>query len=423
MDAGILAGDTAWILTSTALVTLMMPGLAFYYGGMTGFKTSLNMLMMVMGGFCVVMVAWSLVGYSIAFGDSYGGAGLLGNVTEYLGLRGMLVEDPNGLPPMLLAGFMGIFCALTTGIIAGGAADRMKFGAWMVFAGLWSVLVYAPVCHWVFSFDNPDTGYVGGWIANQLQAIDFAGGTAVHINSGAGALALVLVLGQRRSFARPPRPHSLPLVLLGAGLLWVGWYGFNAGSALASGNNAAVALTNTLLATAGATLGWMGFERIRDKHSTALGAASGMVAGLVAITPACGAVDGMGAILIGLAAGVVCAIAVTWKRKLGYDDSLDVVGIHFVGGILGTLMIGLLAVPDAPNAGTGLFFGGGLALLGKQAVAAIAVIAYSFAVTWVIAMVLKKTMGIRVKSEDEDAGLDLATHAERAYEIPAMAGD
>jgi Amt family ammonium transporter len=286
-----------------------------------------------------------------------------------------------------------------------------------------AVLVYAPVCHWVFSFDNPDTGYVGGWIANKLQAIDFAGGTAVHINSGAAALALVLVLGVRRSFKRPPRPNSLPLVLLGAGLLWVGWYGFNAGSALASGNNAAVALTNTLLATAAATLGWMGFEKLRDKHSTALGAASGMVAGLVAITPACGAVNGIGAMIIGLAAGVVCAVAVTWKRRLGYDDSLDVVGIHFVGGILGTLMIGLLAVPDAPNAGTGLFFGGGVGLLGKQALAAIAVIAYSFIVTLVIALVLKKTIGIRVPAEDEDRGLDLVIHAERAYEIPALVGE
>ncbi|MDR3361163.1 MAG: ammonium transporter [Bifidobacteriaceae bacterium] len=423
MDAGVLAGDTAWILTSAALVTLMMPGLAFYYGGMTGFRSSLNMLMMVMGGFCVVMVAWALIGYSMAFGDSYGGAGVLGDVTEFVGMRGMLAEDPAGLPPMLLVGFMGIFCALTTGIIAGGVADRMKFGAWMAFAGIWSVLVYAPVCHWVFSFDNPDTGYVGGWIANKLAAIDFAGGTAVHINSGAAALALVLVLGPRRSFDRPPRPHSLPLVLLGAGLLWVGWYGFNAGSAVASGNNAAVALTNTLLATAAATLGWMAFEKVRDKHSTALGAASGMVAGLVAITPACGAVNGIGAMIIGAAAGVVCAIAVTWKRKLGYDDSLDVVGIHFVGGILGTLLIGLLAVPDAPNAGTGLLFGGGLALLGKQAVAALAVIAYSFTVTWLIAFALKKTMGIRVTPEVEDSGLDINIHAERAYEIPAMAGE
>ncbi|MDR1394219.1 MAG: ammonium transporter [Bifidobacteriaceae bacterium] len=423
MDAGILAGDTAWILTSTALVTLMMPGLALYYGGMTGFKTTLNMLMMVMGGFCAVLVAWSLLGYTLAFGQSYGQVGLLGNISQFIGMRGMLADDPNGLPPMALVGFMGIFCGLTTCIIAGAAADRMKFGAWIAFAAAWSILVYAPVCHWVFAFDNPDTGYVGGWIANKLAAIDFAGGTAVHINSGAGALALAIVLGQRRTFNRPPRPNSLPLVLLGAGLLWVGWYGFNGGSALASGNNAAVASTNSLLATVAAALGWMGFEKLRDKHSTALGAASGMVTGLVAITPACGAVNGVGALIIGLVSGVICAVAVTWKRKLGYDDSLDVVGIHFVGGIVGTLMIGLLAVPEAPNGGTGLFFGGGFELLGKQAIAAGAVITYSFLVSLALAWVLKKTVGIRSSSEDEDRGLDISTHAERAYEIPVMVGD
>jgi Amt family ammonium transporter len=405
-------------LTSAALVTLMFPGLAFYYGGMTGFKTTLNMLMMVSGAFCVVVVAWVVIGHSISFGNSYGGAGLLGNVTEYIGIKGMLPDDPNGLPPYLVVAFMSIFAALTTCIVGGVAADRIKFVSWLIFAGAWVILVYGPVAHWVFAFDSEDGSYVGGWIANKLGAIDFAGGTAVHINSGAAGLALCLLLGVRRSWNRPPRPHSLPFVLLGAMLLWAGWYGFNGGSALASGNNAGVALANTHFAAAAATLGWVITEKIRDKHATALGAASGMVTGLVAITPACGAVNGVGALILGATSGVLCAYGVTWKRKLGYDDSLDVVGIHFLGGIFGTLMIGMLAVPDAPNGGTGLFYGGGFGLLGKQALAAVAVIAYSFCVSYAIGWVIKKTIGLRVSPDDEDAGLDLVIHAERAYEIP-----
>ncbi|MDR2114353.1 MAG: ammonium transporter [Bifidobacteriaceae bacterium] len=415
-------GSTAWILTSTALVTLMVPGLAFYYGGMTGFKTALNMLMMVCGGFAVVLVTWVLVGYTLAFGNSVGGAGLVGNPAEFLGLNGLLgSDDQEGLPPLLIAGFMSIFAGLTTGIVAGAAADRMKFGAWMVFAGVWLVLVYAPVCHWVFDFDAE--GHTGGWIANKLQAIDFAGGTAVHINSGAAGLALALVLGKRRSWKRPPRPHSLPLVLLGALLLWAGWYGFNGGSALAANNAAGVMSANTLFGTGAATIAWLVVEKIRYKHSTALGGASGMVTGLVALTPSGAAVDAIGALIIGAAAGVLCCFAVNWKRSLGYDDSLDVVGVHLVGGVLGTLMIGLLANPDAPNAGTGLFYGGGLKLLGIQALAAFAVVAYSFIVTLLIAWVLNKTMGIRATPEDEDRGLDQVVHAERAYDIPATVGD
>jgi Amt family ammonium transporter len=400
----------------------MVPGLAFYYGGMTGFKTALNMLLMVSGAFAVVLVTWVLIGYTVAFGDSVGGAGLIGDPTEFLGLNGLLgSEDNEGLPPLLVAGFMSIFASLTTGIIAGAAADRMKFGAWMVFAGIWLAVVYAPVCHWVFDFDAE--GHTGGWIANKLQAIDFAGGTAVHINSGAAGLALALVLGQRRSFNRPPRPHSLPLVLLGALLLWAGWYGFNGGSALAANNAAGVMSANTLFGTGAATLAWLAVEKIRYGHSTALGGASGMVTGLVALTPSGAAVDAIGALVIGAAAGVLCCFAVNWKRRLGYDDSLDVVGVHLVGGILGTLMIGLLANPDAPNAGTGLFYGGGFKLLGIQAVAAAAVIAYSFTVTWLIAFALHKTMGIRVSPEIEDEGLDVPVHAERAYEIPGTVSD
>jgi Amt family ammonium transporter len=416
-------GNTAWILTSTALVTLMFPGLAFYYAGMTGFKTTLNMLMMVTGAFCTVIVVWVLVGYSITFGDSVGGLGLVGDPTEYLGLTTMLTAPPdaNGLPPLLVSAFMGIFAALTTSIIAGVAADRMKFGSWIAFAALWSVFVYGPVAHWVFAFDGE--GVVGGWIVNQLGGIDFAGGTAVHINSGAAGLALCLVLGRRLSWDRPPRPHSLPLTLLGTGLLWAGWFGFNGGSALAAGQGAGAAVATTLFATAAAALGWALVEKIRYRHATALGTATGAIAGLVAITPACGALDPIGSLILGVLAGALCCFAVTWKRKLGYDDSLDVVGVHFVGGIFGTLMIGVLSTSDAPNATDGLAYGGGLRLLGVQLVAALAVIAYSFIVSFAIAKLLALTVGLRAVREDEETGLDQVIHAETAYEIPAIVRD
>ncbi|HAM23762.1 MAG TPA: ammonia channel protein [Actinobacteria bacterium] len=413
----ISAGDTAWVLVATALVLLMTPGLAFFYGGMVRMKSVLNMMMMSFGAMGLVAILWVLYGYSMAFGNDLG-YGLLGSPTEYFGLAGITADSISGaIPTFVFVMFQAMFAIITVALISGAIADRTKFGAWMVFAGIWATLVYFPVAHWVFAFDSD--GVTGGWIANTLGAIDFAGGTAVHINAGAAGLALALVLGKRIGFGKTPfRPHNLPFVMLGAGLLWFGWFGFNAGSALAANGTAAVAFLNTVVATAASMLAWLLVEKIRDGHATSLGAASGVVAGLVAITPACAAVNIVGAIAIGVAAGVLCAMAVGLKYKLGYDDSLDVVGVHLVGGIVGTLLIGFFAT-DAYIADSklGLFYGGGAELLGKQAIAAGAVLAFSFVVTAIIAFGIEKTMGFRISSEDEQAGVDVRTHAETAYEF------
>jgi Amt family ammonium transporter len=292
----------------------------------------------------------------------------------------------------------------------------------MVFAGIWATVVYFPVAHWVFAFDGY-TGATGGWIANNLKAIDFAGGTAVHINAGAAGLALALVLGKRIGFGKEAmRPHNLTLVMIGAGLLWFGWFGFNAGSALGAGNTAAVAWINTMVATAAASLAWLATEKIRDGHATSLGAASGVVAGLVAITPACSSVNPVGAIVVGAIAGVLCALAVALKFKWGYDDSLDVVGVHLVGGIAGTLLIGILATDKAPAGVNGLLYGGGVDQLWRQAVAAGAVLVFSFVLAYVIGTVIDKTIGFRVDEEAEITGVDLKTHAESAYELGSFSG-
>jgi len=415
-------GSTAWILASTAAVLLMVPGLALFYGGMVGARGVLNMIMMTCASFALVGVLWVFFGYSAAFGNSYGGHGLLGNVTEYLGLGQLLAEDPKAtIPPALFAAFQLLFAAITVALIAGAVSDRLKFASWMTFAGVWAVLVYFPVAHWVFAFDSADGAVKGGWIANQLKAIDFAGGTAVHINAGAAALALALVTGRRKAFpGKLARPHNLPFTVLGAGILWFGWLGFNGGSALAAGNAASVVVLNTTVAGCAGLLAWIVVEKLRDGHATTLGAASGLIAALVAITPACGAVSPLGAIAIGAAAGVVCPYAIPLKYRFGYDDSLDVVGVHLAGGILGTLLIGLLATADAPNATDGLFYGGGFAALGRQAVAAGAVAAYSFVVSILIALAVKATIGLRVDEETEHAGLDLALHAESAYDLAPL---
>ena len=360
------SGDTAWVLTSAALVLLMTPGLALFYGGMVRAKSVLNMMMMSFGALGLISVLWVLYGYSMAFGNDVGG-GLVGNL-DFVGLEGLLSADPlggvageaAGIPPLAFVAFQAVFAIITVALISGAIADRAKFGAWLLFAGIWATLVYFPVAHWVFAFDGY-TGEVGGWIANDLKAVDFAGGTAVHINAGAAGLALALVLGKRIGFGKEPmRPHNLTLVMLGAGLLWFGWFGFNAGSALGAGSTAALAWVNTLTATAAASLAWLGVEKLRDGHATSLGAASGVVAGLVAITPACSAVNPVGAIVVGAAAGVLCALAVGLKFRFGYDDSLDVVGVHLVGGVVGTVLIGIVATADAPAGVDGLVYGGGV---------------------------------------------------------------
>jgi Amt family ammonium transporter len=415
-------------MTSAALVLLMTPGLALFYGGMVRAKSVLNMMMMSFGALGLISVLWVLYGYTLAFGDDVGG-GLLGNL-DFAGLKGLLSAAPlggvegeaAGIPPLAFVGFQGVFAIITVALISGAIADRAKFGSWMVFAGIWATVVYFPVAHWVFSFDGY-TAEIGGWIANDLAAVDFAGGTAVHINAGAAALALALVLGKRVGFGKEPmRPHNLTLVMVGAGLLWFGWFGFNAGSALGAGDVAAVAWINTLVATGAAALAWLLTEKIRDGHATSLGAASGVVAGLVAITPACSAVNPVGAILVGAVAGVLCALAVGLKYKLGYDDSLDVVGVHLVGGLVGTLLIGILATSAAPAGVDGLLYGGGVDQLWRQAVAAGAVMAFSFGVAFVLGLAIERTIGFRVDAEAEVAGVDLTTHAESAYELGSVTG-
>ncbi|WP_425862079.1 ammonium transporter [Arthrobacter sp. TWP1-1] len=417
-------GDTAWVLVSASLVLLMTPGLAFFYGGMTRAKGVLNMMMMSFGAIAVVGVIWILFGYSATFGSDVGG-GLLGNPFEKFGLQGVLDTGDTmplvgTIPEIAFVGFQGVFAIITVALITGAIADRAKFGAWMLFAAIWVTVVYFPVAHWVFSFtEDADGNPTGGWIGQGLGVIDFAGGTAVHINAGAAALALALILGKRKGFGKDPshRPHNLPFVMLGAGLLWFGWFGFNAGSALGANGVASYAWINTLAAPAAAILGWLLVEKLRDGHATSLGAASGAVAGLVAITPACSALTPVWSLVLGLIAGMVCALAVGLKYRFGIDDSLDVVGVHLVGGIVGTLFIGLAADENSPAGGQGLFYGGGLELLGKQAIGAFAVMIYSFVIAFIIGWIINKTMGFRISSEHEADGIDVAIHAESAYDL------
>jgi Amt family ammonium transporter len=405
-------GDTAWILASSALVLLMTPGLAFFYGGMVRAKSVLNMMMMSFIAMAIVPVLWVLYGYSMTF-DSDLGSGLLGGFDK-VGLQNVTMESVSGtIPEYVFVAFQVMFAIITVALISGAIADRARFGAWALFVVLWVSFVYFPVAHWVFAFDDGN----GGWIADRLQAIDFAGGTAVHINAGIAALALAFILGRRVGFKRDPmRPHNVPFVLLGAGLLWFGWFGFNAGSAVGANGLAGLAFVNTTVATSAAILGWLLVEVVRDKHATTVGGASGAIAGLVAITPACAAVSPMGAIAVGLVAGVLCALAVGLKYKLGYDDSLDVVGVHLVGGLVGCLLIGLLATDG------GLLYGDGLDLLGKQAIAVGAVLAYSFVVTLVIGKLIDMTVGFRVSEEEEVTGIDSAEHLETGYDFTSLSG-
>ncbi|HEU4490792.1 MAG TPA: ammonium transporter [Jiangellales bacterium] len=426
MDIALNSGDTAWVLISAALVLLMTPGLALFYGGMVRSKSVLNMMMMSFGSMATVSVIWALWGFSMVFGNSQGG--LVGDPFEFFGLKGMFGErllgtpEAGGIPTMAFVAFQAVFAIITVALISGAIADRAKFSTWLVFSVIWATLVYFPVAHWVFSFD----GYVseaGGWIANTLGAIDFAGGTAVHINAGAAGLALALVLGKRIGFGREAmRPHNLPLVMLGAGLLWFGWFGFNAGSALAANGTASLVFVNTLVATAAASLTWLLVEKVRDGHGTSLGAASGVVAGLVAITPSCSALTPVGAIALGAIAGALCALAVGLKFRFGYDDSLDVVGVHLVGGLVGTIGVGFFADQAAAAGAQGLFFGGGVDLLWRQTVGALVVLAFSFIVTAVIGLALEKTIGFRLDREAEAAGIDLQEHAETGYDIGGYTG-
>jgi ammonium transporter, Amt family len=428
-------GDTAWMLASSALVLLMTPGLAFFYGGMVRARSVLNMIMMSISAMGVVTVLWVLYGYSMAFGNDTDS--IVGDPMEYFGLKGLIggnsaaaaagkaatdIPLAGTLPMNVFVAFQLMFAIITVALISGAVSDRLKFSSWLVFAGLWATIVYFPVAHWVFAFDGV-TAEHGGWIANRLKAIDFAGGTAVHINSGTAGLVLAIVLGKRKGWPTTLfRPHNVPFVMLGAGLLWFGWYGFNAGSATSSNGVAASTFITTTVATAAAMLAWLATERIRDGHATTLGAASGIVAGLVAITPSCSSVNVLGALVIGAVGGSLCALAVGLKFKLGFDDSLDVVGVHLVGGLAGTLLVGLVAAPEAPAAVKGLFYGGGWDQLEKQAIGAFSVMGYSAIVTLILALILKYTIGLRLSPEGEAAGIDESQHAESGYELTTAVG-
>ena len=412
-------GNTAFILIAAALVLLMTPGLAFFYGGLVKAKSVISMMMMSFGALGLIGVLWVLYGYAIAFPGAEGTIAPWAIDSGAFGLAN-LVEAPEGAayPPLAFAAFQATFAIITVALVSGAIADRAKFGAWMVFAGIWATVVYFPVASWVFNFGLAEDGSFayGGWLTHGLQdvfgvgTIDFAGGTAVHINAGAAALALALVLGKRVGFAKGVSvPHNPPFVLLGAGLLWFGWFGFNAGSELAADNTAALAFINTIAAPAAALLAWLLVEKFKDGKPTSVGAASGAVAGLVAITPACGSLTPGYAILLGLVAGAVCALAIDLKFKLVFDDSLDVVGIHLIGGLIGTLYLGFFAN------GTGLVYSGEFTQLLVQLIAALSVLIYSFVLAFIIGFIIEKTMGFRIKNEDEIAGIDTVVHGEEGY--------
>ena len=422
-------GDTAWVLASAALVLLMTPGLAFFYGGMVRVKSVLNMLMMSFVTIAIVSVLWVLYGFSMAFGLTgnwfFGGFGSLG-MGELVKTAATINGGTYNIPVLAFSMFQLMFAIITPALVSGAIADRARFVGWAAFVVVWTTLVYFPVAHMVFSFGDANGDHAG--LLAHWGVEDFAGGTAVHINAGAAGLALALVLGKRNGWPKAQfKPHNLPFVLLGAGLLWFGWFGFNAGSALGANGLASLAFTNTQVATAAAMLGWLVVEKVRDGHPTSLGAASGAVAGLVAITPACAFLVPWSAVLLGLLAGAVCAVAVGLKFRLGFDDSLDVVGVHLVGGMFGTLFLGFFSTSKVALAGgvahDGLFYGGGLYQLERQAGGAALVLLYSLVMAAIIGFVIEKTIGFRVTPEDEDEGIDVQEHAEAGYDLaPVGAG-
>jgi Amt family ammonium transporter len=411
-------GATAWVLASSALVLLMTPGLAFFYGGMVRAKNVLGMLMQNFVVIAIVSITWVVVSFSLAFGQ---GNGFVGDLHQF-GLQhinevlpGYTGNFAQVIPPLVFVVFQLMFAVITPALITGSTADRFKFAAFVPFVVLWSILVYGPVAHWVFS---PE-----GWLFKR-GALDFAGGTVVHINSGIAGVALAIFLGRRRGWPKENmRPHNVPFVLLGAGLLWFGWFGFNAGSALAANQIAGYAFVNTNTATAAALLAWILVERLRDGKPTTLGAASGAVAGLVAITPCAGFVSPMGSIAVGTLAGIGCALAVSIKGRVRIDDSLDVGAVHLIGGIIGSLCVGIFATLDTNSLGAdGLLYGGGFSLLGKQALAVVSVIGYTFVMTLIIAFVINLFVKHRMPEDQEAEGMDLALHGETAYEFSSLFG-
>ena len=407
-------GATAWVLISIALVAFMTPGLAFFYGGMVRSKNVLGMLMQNIFAMGLISVIWATVGFSLAFGGTGKYIGnfdfaLMKDLATIESLPGYTGDFALVIPVLAFFAFQMMFAVITPALITGATADRLKFSAYAVLIAVWAIVVYPTIARWVFS--------PNGWLF-QRGALDFAGGAVVHINAGAAALAVILVLGNRKGWPREAMPpHNLPFTVLGTGILWFGWFGFNAGSALAANGLASQALVNTHLAAASAMLAWLLVEKLRAGHATTLGAASGAVAGLVAITPCAGFVGGMAPIFIGLIAGAVCYLALTLKTRFNFDDSLDVIAVHLVGGILGALLLGFFSDTKVNSLGfDGVLFGGGSKLLVNQLIAIGATFAFSFIVTWVVAKILDATIGLRVSTEDELVGLDQSQHAESAYQ-------
>ncbi|WP_373456412.1 ammonium transporter [Corynebacterium sp. 70RC1] len=407
------AADIAWILTAIALVSLMFPGLAFLYGGMLGQGQVLNMVMMVMGSLIVTAIVYVGIGHGLVVGDSLGGLGIIGNPSGYFGLQGGMNDD--GEYEALWGAFFYLFAAISLALVASGAAGRMKFGAWLVFGAIWLLLVYAPMAHWVFALSDEETGVVGGWMRNNLHFHDFAGGTAIHMNAGASGLALAYVLGPRK--AGMGRPHNLPLMMVGVGLLVAGWLGFNGGTAGSASFLATYVVLTSLMSVAGGALGFIVIERILTKKPTMLGMGTGIIAGLVGITPSADAVSPMQAVLVGFCASAAAAWAISWKRQHHIDDSLDVFAVHGIAGIAGALFVMLFGNPQAPAGVVGIFRGGDISIFWSEPIAIVVTIAYSFGMTWLIATLLNKITPIRINSEDEAGGIDLMIHAESAYDM------
>jgi Amt family ammonium transporter len=415
---------TMFLLICTALVLFMTPGLAFFYGGLVRASSVVSMMMMSFGSLALVSVLWILYGYAISFANSetsgsqlFGIEGWYAIDVSQLGLERLISNASNGSGfDLAFTAFQGTFAVITVALISGAIADRAKFGSWMLFAALWSTAVYFPIAGWVFNFTLEDGVVVdGGWLVHEVGLLDFAGGTVVEVASGASALAAALVLGRRFGFTKGMHaPHNVPLTLIGVGILWFGWFGFNAGSELAADGVASLAWVNTLAAGVGGLVAWLIYEKVVVGKPTAVGGGSGAIAGLVAITPSCGFLNPIWALALGLTVGLLCAIAVEAKWKFGFDDSLDVVGIHMVGGIVGTLWIGLFGHNFALQP-VGLMFGAGIEQLGRQAIGVLVIGAYAFSLSYLFAWVIQRTIGFRVSSTDEIAGVDRVLHGEEAY--------
>lgn len=416
-----MSDATMFLIFCGALVLFMTPGLAFFYGGLVRASSVVSMMMMSFGSIGLIGILWIVFGYAVSFsnqgtGNYLGIDGVIGIDLDQIGLNGLILEHASADGSQLaFAGFQGTFAIITVALISGAIADRAKFGSWMIFAGLWATIVYFPVAGWVFNFTVKDGSIVdGGWLVKDVGLLDFAGGTVVEVASGASALALALVLGKRFGFRKGMHaPHNVPLTLIGAGILWFGWFGFNAGSELVADGIASLAFINTLAAGSGGLISWALYERLAHGKPTAVGGASGAVAGMVAITPSCGFLSPFWAVVLGLLVGAICAWAIEWKFLLGYDDSLDVVGIHLVGGIFGTLFIGL--VGQVGNVPVGLLQTGDATQLLKQFVGVLTVGIYAFSISYALGLIIQRTIGFRVKSADEIAGVDLMVHGETAY--------